>query len=214
MPVAVYYPRPAGDLTWKIGFLFSGLFHLILVIGFPVCMAIAKNNARFERPQTFQLIAAPASLKPLTLPKQRKLTKQERQTVKKESSRPVPSRERASRQENIDELASLLEDIPAPTRVSIISDFKYPWYLTNITQKISKYWNPPSENRNLSVEVTLIIHRDGSISEPRLSKSSGNETLDNMALRAVNLAAPFGKMPAGFSGNKIDLTVTLIPTMN
>jgi TonB family protein len=214
MPAAVTSSLGTGELTWKKGILFSSLFHLTLIIGIPVCMAMAKSSVRFERPQTFQLVTAPSSLKAFTPPRQRKLTKQVRQTVKKESSRPVPSKQRVSREENIDELASLLDEIPTPTRVSVVGEFKYNWYLANIQQKISRYWNPPNENRNLSVEVIFTIRRDGSINEPRLGKPSGNETLDNLALRAVNLAAPFGKMPAGLSGNKIDLTVTLIPTMN
>jgi TonB family protein len=214
MPAAVTSSLDPGELTLKKGLLFSSLFHLTLIIGIPVCMALARNNVRFERPQTFQLVTAPSSLKAFTPPRQRKLTKQVRQTVKKESSRPMPSKERVSKEENIDELASLLDELPTPTRVSVVGEFKYNWYLANIQQKISRYWNPPNENRNLSVEVMFTIHRDGSIDEPRLGKPSGNETLDNLALRAINLAAPFGKMPAGFSGNKIDLTVTLIPTMN
>jgi TonB family protein len=214
MPSAVTSPLDPGELTWKTGLLFSSLFHLTLIIGIPVCMAIAKSNVKFERPSTFQLVTAPSSLKAFTPPRQRKLTKQVKQTVKKESSRPVPSKERVSKEENIDELASLLDEIPEPTRVSVVGEFKYNWYLANVQQKISRYWNPPNENRNLSVEVWFTIHRDGSITEPRLGKPSGNGTLDNLALRAVNLAAPFGKMPAGFAGNKIELMVTLIPTMN
>jgi TonB family protein len=213
MPTVIATARESGETSWKKGFLVSGLFHIALFVGVPVCMVLAKNNTRFERPQTFQLVTAPPSLKTFTPPKP-KLSKQVRRTVKKEASRPVPSRERVSREENIDELASLLDELPTPTRVSVVGEFKYNWYLANITQKISRNWNPTSENRNLSVEVFFTIHRDGSISEPRLSKPSGNGTLDNLALRAVTLAAPFGKMPAGFSGNKIDLTVTLIPTMN
>ena len=214
MPAAATSTLEPGELTWKKGLLFSSLFHLTLFIGIPVCMALARNNVRFERPQTFQLVTAPSSLKSFTPPRQRKLTKQVRRTRKKESARPVPSKERVSKEENLDELASLLDEIPAPTRVSVVGKFPYHWYLANIQQKISRYWNPPTENRSLSVEVQFTVYRDGSITEPRLVTPSGNGTLDNLALRAVNLAAPFGKMPAGFSGNKIDLTVTLIPTMN
>jgi TonB family protein len=214
MPAAVTSPLDPGESTWKIGLLFSILFHLALIIVIPVCMAMAKNTVRFERPSTFQLVTAPSSLKALTPQRQRKLTKQVRQTVKKESSRPIPGNKRVSKEENIDELASLLDELPAPTRVSVVGEFKYNWYLANVQQKISRYWNPSNENRNLSVEVLFTIHRDGSITEPRLGKPSGNGTLDNMALRAVNSAAPFGKMPAGFAGNNIELMVTLIPTLN
>ena len=86
--------------------------------------------------------------------------------------------------------------------------------LENIQQKLSRYWNPPSENRSLSVVVSFTIYSDGSVSEPAVSKGSGNSSLDNLALRAVKLAAPFGKLPPGFSGDKLELSCTLIPTRN
>ena len=79
-------------------------------------------------------------------------------------------------------------------------------------QKLERYWNPTTENRSIKVIVAFTIHQDGTISEPSISSSSGNSTLDNLALRAVKLAAPFGKLPPGFEGNRLDLNCTLIPT--
>ncbi|MBN1128668.1 MAG: TonB family protein [Chitinispirillaceae bacterium] len=214
MPAALTSPFEHGEVTWKKGILFSTLFHLAMFISFPLVMYLTRSVERFERPQTFQLVAAPPSLKAFTPPVKKRLAKPVKRTVKKEASRPVPSNNRVSRDENLDELASLLEELPSPTRVSTVGDFKYNWYLANVSQKISRYWNPPSENKDLAVVVSFTIFREGTISEPRLHKASGNGTLDNLALRAVQLAAPFGKMPQGFSGNKIELTVTLIPTLN
>jgi TonB family protein len=213
MAAVVATPLEPGEWTYKKGFLFSCILHVILFTAIPVGMALARQATRFERPSTFQLVAAPPSLKAMT-PKQRKLTKRQvKRTVKKQSTRPVPSRDRVQ-EENIDELASLLEELPMPTSVSAVGSFKYNWYLANVSQKISRYWNPPVENRNISVIVAFAIFRDGSISNPKIKERSGNGTLDNLALRAVQLAAPFGKMPPGFSGNKLELNVTLIPTTN
>ncbi|MBN2035817.1 MAG: TonB family protein [Chitinispirillaceae bacterium] len=211
MASAVATPLEPGEWTYKKGFLFSCILHVILFIALPVAMVLSRQAARFERPSTFQLVAAPPSLNAFT-PQQRKLAKRQvKRTVKKQSTRPVPSKDRVQ-EENLDELASLLEELPTPASVAPVGSFKYNWYLANVSQKISRYWNPPVENRNISVIVAFTIFRDGSISNPKIKERSGDGTLDNLALRAVQLAAPFGKMPPGFSGNKLELTVTLIPT--
>ena len=39
----------------------------------------------------------------------------------------------------------------------------------------------------------------------------GNDVLDKMGLRAVQMAAPFGRLPAGFTGNKLELRCELNP---
>jgi TonB family protein len=214
-PLVASFLHPAlpGNGQFRRGMVVSLLFHLLVLGGIPLLMQITRQSVRFERPPTFQLVTAPPTLRPLK-PAQAKLTKQRAPAkIKKESVRPVP-RESDAAQENLDELASLLDEIPAPARVATLGDFKYNWYLANVQQKISRFWNPPSENRNLSVVVSFTINRDGSISAPSVSEGSGNGTLDNLAVRAVTLAAPFGKLPPGFSGDRIELTCTLIPTRN
>ena len=93
-----------------------------------------------------------------------------------------------------------------------MGDFKFHWYLANVVQKIERYWSPSTENRNVKIQVSFSILSNGSITEPVLARSSGNSALDNLGLRAVKLAAPFGKLPPGFSGDRLDLNLTLIPT--
>ena len=76
------------------------------------------------------------------------------------------------------------------------------------------YWNPPTGNSTISVVVSFTIHRDGTMSDPEIAKGSGNASLDNLALRAVKLAAPFGALPPGFPSDNLELSCTLIPTRN
>lgn len=195
-------------LPFKTGVIVSCLFHLCILVGVPFFLQLVRGSVSFDRPPTFQLISAPPSLRPVKPLVQR--------TVKfrKEAVAPVPAGENTKPEENMDELASVLDEIPAPARIAAAGDFKYNWYLENMQQKISRYWNPPSENPSLSVVVSFTIHSDGSISEPAVSKPSGNGSLDNLAIRAVRLAAPFGKLPPGFSGDKLELSCTLIPMRN
>ena len=206
---------------------FSVLFHILLLVVLPLVTRLVWQHKNFERPKTFQLVT------PLSLPTPpRPVPKREapRQRVPVQEKKPAPSpdpkkiapkkdiapqvKKEAARpvEENLDELASLLEELPAPAQVSAIGDFKYHWYLNNVMQKLERYWKPSTENREMKVEVAFTIFVDGSISEPVIKKPSGNSSLDNLALRAVKLAAPFGKLPPGFTGDRLDLNCTLIPT--
>ena len=80
--------------------------------------------------------------------------------------------------------------------------------------KIQRYWNPPSENKKLKVVVAFTIFSDGTISDPKIFKSCGDLSIDNLAVRAVLLAAPFGKLSVGFNAKSVDISVTLNPTRN
>jgi TonB family protein len=204
----------------------SVLFHCVFLVILPLVSMLLYNVRRFERPKTFQLVSP---LRPS--PARQVVTKEtRRQRMAQEEAKPQPStvpdrsaarktreaqkEKEAARpiDENLDELASLLDEIPSPAQVAAVGNFKYHWYLNNVQQKLERFWNPTSENRTLKVVVAFTIHGDGSISDPSIKSSSGNSTLDNLALRAVKLAAPFGKLPPGFSGDRLDLNCTLIPT--
>ena len=205
----------------------SVLFHAICLVGLPLLGYILWKPKTFERPKTFQLVSLPVIHpnvpKKVNVPKDTRKQKVAKSAPEK-SKVPGPAQkndtkdrkpskdEAAQNDEATDELASLLDEIPAPAVVSAVGDFKYPWYLTNVQNKIQKFWNPPSENKNLKVMVAFTIFTDGTISDPKVVKSSGDSSIDNLALRAVRLAAPFGKLSAGFNANRVELNVTLIPT--
>ena len=213
--IAPVEPLKTGDLPLKTGMVISCIFHLMVLGGVPLLLQLIQSAVPFERPPTFQLVAAPPSLRPLAPVHRQKLSKQQpvQKRTKKKEQKPVP-RESNKPEENLDELASVLDEIPAPARVSAAGDFKYNWYLAQTQEKIARYWNPPSENKNDSVVVSFTINSDGAISEPAIFQKSGSTALDECALRAVKLAAPFGKLPPGVSGNKYEMTCTLRPTRN
>jgi TonB family protein len=137
-----------------------------------------------------------------------------KETAPKETPPPPPKPEPVVREveENLDDLAALFDAPPAPAQVSAPSDFKFHWYLNNVRNKIESNWRPPTEDRKLEVVVRFIINSDGSAADISVAKSSGNSTLDNLAVRAVTVASPFGKLPPGFSGDKLDISCTLRPT--
>jgi TonB family protein len=210
-------PKTGSDSV-KSGLAVSVLFHLFVFVGIPLLLQNRSRTASFQRPPTFQLVAPPEKMRPLTTATPNSAARQAvaKRAVPAQSSKPVPVEkpEPAAAEEETDELASLLEELPAPVQVSAAGDFKYNWYLDALYGKIARFWNPLTENRSLAVAVSFTIFSTGAISQPVIEKSSGDRTLDNLALRAVALAAPFGRLPPGFSRDRLDLSCTLIPMRN
>jgi TonB family protein len=195
--------------AWNKGVAVSVVAHCLILVGIPLLLQLTKNSVRFERPPTFQLVSAPPTLKPIEPVARKKHSPA--QPKKKTATRPVPNQSGA-KEENVDELASLLDELPPPASIAAIGNFKYNWYLAQVQEKVERNWNPSSENRTDSVIVAFTINADGSISEPKLFKESRNGTLNDLALQAVKLAAPFAKLPPGVPDNKYDMLCTLRPS--
>lgn len=78
-------------------------------------------------------------------------------------------------------------------------EFKYVSYFTNLKRKIEGVWNYPQESRmrgeqgKLFLEFT--INSNGELEQIRLLDSSGYRALDNEAIRAIEVAAPYNPFP-------------------
>jgi protein TonB len=64
------------------------------------------------------------------------------------------------------------------------------------------------------VVVTFTVHRDGSVSDPRIAQSSGVPSLDLSGLQAVERVNTFGPLPAGYSGNSVSVAYTFTYDQN
>jgi protein TonB len=89
------------------------------------------------------------------------------------------------------------------------SELKYQKYLMNMKRKIEFHWEYPQlASRNGwqgSLKLNFKINKDGSVSDVLLEKSSGYPMLDDAAMTAVRLAAPFPPFPANFSIDDISI---------
>jgi len=207
-------------------FILSVILHVFFLIIIPVLSSVFHKSSKFERPKTFQLVMP---LKPAPTPKvqpkkdvmRQRMPQEERKETPRQSpdANAVRKQTRDSRKEqdaarpkeNLDELSSLLDEIPAPVQVSASSSNFNHVYFQMVSEKVQRYWKPTKEDRTVRVTVSFTIKRDGSITEPRVESSSGNRTLDNLALRAVTIAAPFPRLPLAFKED-VQINLTLIPT--
>ena len=87
-------------------------------------------------------------------------------------------------------------------------------YRSAIRREIERHKRYPTRAKMMrkqgKVSVSFNVGPDGSLSGARVTQSSGDESLDNAALEAVNSARPIGARPSGFpSGLNVPISFTL-----
>ena len=96
----------------------------------------------------------------------------------------------------------------APGIKTDFPDFPYPWYITQVRSALWDAWTKRKPLRvTLSTQVSFSIKPDGTISDVKVSKSSGNDAYDYAAKTAAEGASPFPPLPKDFG--KPQLTVTV-----
>lgn len=102
---------------------------------------------------------------------------------------------------------------PAQTSTARVSAsrFPYSWYLSVVQGKVSSNWVQPSARLiledSLTTSVSFSIGRDGSISDVRVSRSSGRSTVDQSAAKAVRDSAPFPPLPDDYRETRLEVTI-------
>lgn len=87
-------------------------------------------------------------------------------------------------------------------------DFTYGYYLDRLLSLIDAQWTRPSMGSGVKAVIFFRIGRDGSMSDLQVEQSSGYNSFDLAALRAVQNAAPFPPLPRAYKHQ--DLGVHLI----
>lgn len=93
-------------------------------------------------------------------------------------------------------------------------EFPFPGYLNNIVRQIALNFKPKNPKAKLRAEVTFLIHRDGSVSDLKFVKRSGNYEFDLEAKSAVEAAArtrAFGPLPGGFADDVLPVFFSFDP---
>jgi protein TonB len=81
----------------------------------------------------------------------------------------------------------------------------YGEYANRLRDQVARNWKtgdiPPQVRTAPIAGVTFSLHRDGTVSNVRITQRSGNAALDYSAQRAIMDAAPFPPLPSGFPKN-------------
>lgn len=81
-------------------------------------------------------------------------------------------------------------------------------YMKELQRRIKMNWEPPKGNESKRVVLLFKIARDGRLISHRVFKSSGIGVVDNAAMHAVELTAPFKPLPPEYKGDTIDIQFT------
>jgi protein TonB len=84
---------------------------------------------------------------------------------------------------------------------------RFGWYVDAVRNRISSNWLLSTISPNLltapRVYVSFDILKDGTITNVRVTQSSGIPEVDRSAIRAVLASNPLGPLPPGYTGNKV-----------
>lgn len=86
---------------------------------------------------------------------------------------------------------------------------QYGWYVDAARNRISSNWLMATVSPTITsarrVYVQFDVQRDGTITNVKLTQSSGVAEVDRSALRAVEASNPLGPLPPGYSGSKVSV---------
>lgn len=88
-------------------------------------------------------------------------------------------------------------------------DFVYGYYVDQMLSMISSQWTRPAIGGEVEALVHFRILKNGSITDLRVVRSSGYNSFDLAGLRAVQLAAPFPKLPQTYRHESLGVNLIL-----
>lgn len=86
-------------------------------------------------------------------------------------------------------------------------DFKFGYYLDQLLSAIDAKWNRPPLGDQVQCTISFRIQRDGGITELTVARSSGYNSFDLAALRAVQNASPFPPLPRAYRNDSLGVNL-------
>jgi protein TonB len=91
---------------------------------------------------------------------------------------------------------------------------RFAYYVQQITQKVAQQWYTGMLDAHAPghrVYITFQVERDGSLTHVQVAQPSGDATLDQTALNAVQHIDTFGPLPEQYTGSHINVTYYFDP---
>ena len=89
---------------------------------------------------------------------------------------------------------------------------RYPWYVDSVRARIRQAWDQSTIDpavraaRRAHTVMTFRINADGSVTNIRLSDTSGNQSMDYSAQRALLSLGTLNRLPNDYIGSYVDVT--------
>jgi TonB family protein len=86
-------------------------------------------------------------------------------------------------------------------------DFKFGYYIDQLLSAIDAKWARPPLGDGVRAVISFRIERDGSLSDLEVAESSGYNSFDLAALRAVQNASPFPPLPRAYRHDSLGVNL-------
>jgi protein TonB len=86
-------------------------------------------------------------------------------------------------------------------------DFKFGYYIDQLLSAIDSKWVRPPLGNDVQAVIGFRIQRDGSITDLEVTRSSGYNSFDLAALRAVQNASPFPPLPRAYRESSLGVNL-------
>ncbi|MHC5926248.1 energy transducer TonB [Nostoc sp.] len=81
-------------------------------------------------------------------------------------------------------------------------------YLNKLKQRVQQQWLPGMSQSNRRTVLNFTINRSGEVNNLNIVQTSGFRVTDEVAMNAIQRAAPFAPLPRGYPKNYIDIEFT------
>lgn len=126
-------------------------------------------------------------------------------------TKPVPDRAQTGETGGV-KVAMSAVDTKVGTASTNVTDSafgqRYAYYVKQLTQKVAQQWYTALLDKSAPghrVYITFRVERDGTPSQIQIAKPSGDASLDQSAIRALQHIDTFGPLPDGYSGSYINV---------
>jgi protein TonB len=86
---------------------------------------------------------------------------------------------------------------------------QFPWYVEAVQRRVSSNWLQATIDPTISWAPRCVVNfeilRDGTITNIQLTQSSGNQSVDLSAIRAVQSSNPLNPLPAAYRGSYVNV---------
>lgn len=90
-----------------------------------------------------------------------------------------------------------------------VEGFPFTYYLQMVSDKISGNWftsmSDPGLGGQIQTQIYFRIFRNGQVADVKVEVSSGAQTFDLSAMRAIQTASPFPALPADYDGQYLGI---------
>ncbi|MEH2390685.1 MAG: TonB family protein [Nostoc sp.] len=81
-------------------------------------------------------------------------------------------------------------------------------YLNKLKQRVQQQWLPGMSQSNRRTVLNFTVNRSGEVNNLNIVQTSGFRVTDEVAMNAIQRAAPFAPLPTGYRKNYIDIEFT------